>query len=196
MSLQNSDGRPPQDGQFQNLKSVSTFVASKITASEINSNVSITGEIIAAGGSITNLSVDNLILANPGSTLPFPGFVALPLSVATVAGSTVAYSDTSAPLITLNTVNTDSATWSVFVPASGTQLKVYVPVKAALGSNTLSVSVNGVAHSVIAATLKSGTTYVYSTSAFDWKTSELMRVVISSSSGTGISIGDAPYIAV
>ena len=197
MSEYNSDGRPPQDAQFQNIKSASTLVASKITASEINSNVSIFGEIVAANGSITNLSVDHLILAYPGSIIPFPGFIALPLSVADVQGSTVSYSDTTAPVITFNTVTTDIAKWIVFVPTAGVghKLKIYVPLKAALDSNTLSVSVNDTLFPVVAANLKNvNSNYVYSTAAFDWPTSMIMTIIVSSSLGTGISIGDAPYI--
>lgn len=172
-------------------------MASKLTASEINSNISISGEIVAASGSITNLSVDHLTLAYPGSIIPFPGFIALPLSVAVLGGTTVTYSDVAAPLITFNTVTTDTATWTVFVPTAGaeTRLKIYVPVKAALGSNTLSVSINATLYPVVAANLKNAnTSYVYSTAAFDWKTSTNMSIVISSSIGSGISIGDAPYV--
>ena len=191
MSLQISDGRPPQDCQFQNLKSVSTFVASKLTANEVNSNVVIAGEVVADGASINNLSVENITVTNPGTLVPFPQFIALPLSVAVVSGAT--YSATSAPAILYNNL-TDTVVWNVYVPGSSTQLKVYVPMKAALGSSALTVNVNGTVHAVAAASLKTGTSFVYNTSAFDWQTSGIMSVVIKSDTAT-LEIGDAPYIS-
>ena len=195
MSLHISDGRPPQDAQFQNLKSVSTLVASKLTAHEVNSNIVIAGEIVADAGSVNNLTVENLTVVNSNSLIPFPGFVALPLSVASLAGVAV-YSAVAAPQIALPNVVADTASWSVYVPAAATQVRIYVPLKAALGSDTLVVSINGVSYPIAAAgSLKSQTSFVYYTAAFDWLSGAIMDVIISSSVASGgIEIGDAPYI--
>jgi hypothetical protein len=189
-----SDGRPPQDAQFQNINVGSNLVVQKLTAGEVNSNILITGELVASSGLVTNLKVQNLTLAQPGSIIPNPGFIALPLSVATLSGSTITYVTLPAPRITFNTVITDTAQWSAFVPSSGTiQLKIYVPMTAALGTNVMSVSVNGTAYT-LSSTLKTGTSFTYSTAAFDWTASAVMDVVISSTLGTGLIIGDVPYI--
>jgi hypothetical protein len=111
--------------------------------------------------------------------------------VAVLSGAT--YSAVSAPLITFNNLS-DTVLWNVYVPASSTQLKVYVPLKATLGSSTLSVNVNGTLHSVLDASKKTNTSFVYSTDAFNWSTSGIMSVIIKSDPAT-LEIGDAPYIS-
>lgn len=196
MSQHISDGRPPQDGQFQNLKSVSTFVASKLTSHEVNSNVLIAGEIVAENGSIANLNVENLTIANSGSLIPFPGFIALPLVSASLSGS-ASYAASTAPVVTLTTPLTDYIRWSTFVPASSTAVKVYVTLKSALGSNIMNVTVNGTIHAVPAANEKSvNASYVYSTAAFNWLTSGTMTLSVSLGTGTGpVLLGDSVYIA-
>ena len=196
MSLHLSDGRPPQDGQFQNLKSVSTLVAAKLTANEVNSNVVIAGEVVAVGGTIQNLSVENLTLAKPGSTLPFLGYVLLPLAVGVCASATYSVTGNS-PIITLNALNTNTVTWDVFVPAatSSTQMSIFIPMKAALGSNVLSVSVNGTVHLATSANTKSQSSYIYFCAPFVWTESGMMTVVISQSAGTApVIIGDSPFV--
>lgn len=197
MSINISDGRPPQDGQFQNLKSVGTFVASKITAAEVNANVIISGDVVATGGTIQNLSVDNLTLLNTESLVPFPGYVLLPLAVG-VCGGVAAYVATTAPVINLTALNTDKVTWEVFVPgaSSSRQLSIFIPLKAAIGSNVLKVTVNGTDYLATSSTLKSQSSFIYSCVPFAWTQSGMMTVVISQSAGTPpIAIGDSPFVA-
>jgi hypothetical protein len=192
-----SEGRPHQDGGFQNLRTVSTLTASKLTAGEINSNVVASTHVISENASITNLTATNLTLHNMSNLSPFLGYVNLPLPVATLGGGAT-YSLNGQPYIRFYSPNNDTASWSVLVPASESQLRIYVPVLNPLISDILTVTVNGTSYQVTNTSLKSGSNYIYSTAAFDWATSAVMNVritpaVLINSMGN-LSIGDAVYV--
>ena len=189
-----SEGRPLQDGSFQNLRSVSNLTASKLTASEIHSNIVVTGTVVSDHATITNLTATNLTVTNAGSLDPFLGYVSLPLPVAVCSGN--ALYNVSQLRLGIYVAGNDKASWSVYVPASSSTLHIYVPMISELNSgNELIVTVNGTPYLVTSATLKSNTLFVSSTSACSWVSSGMMDVSVTASMQTGgLFIGDTLFV--
>ena len=188
MSQTSSDGRPPQDAQFQNFKANSTMTSRKLTTDVISSNAVVAGEIVT-----DQLTVNNLQVNDTSNITPFPGFISLPLPAATLTGN-AALSYSAFVGIRLPAVTVDIASWSTYVPAATLPLFVYVPTLAALNPNSLKVTIDGTAFTITDTQLKLNTSFLYKCGPLSWTTSGNLSVSVASAVGTNITIPTGLYI--
>jgi hypothetical protein len=188
MSLNSSDGRPPQDAQFQNFKANSSMTSRRLTTDVISSNAVVAGEIVA-----DQLTVNTLQVNDTSNITPFPGYVSLPLPAATLTNNAVLGFSTWVG-IKLPVPVVDIASWSTYVPAATLPLFVYVPTLALLNTNSLTVTIDGTAFTITDTQLKLNTAYLYKCGPLSWPTSGNLSVSVASAVGANIIIPDDLYI--
>ena len=183
-----SDGRPPQDAQFQNFKSNSTITSRKLTTDVISSNAVVAGEIVS-----DQLTVNTLQVNDTSNITPFTGYVSLPLTAAALTGNAILSFSTFVG-IKLPAVSVDKASWFTYVPAATLPLYVYVPTLALLNGNSLTVTINGTAFTITDTQLKLNTSYLYKCGPISWATSGIFTVSVASAVGTNVILPASLYI--